>query len=201
LRLGFRRNFLLCISSLISSQGLSKVFWKFKIWHRCIPMHILAWTDCVKVQVSFDIRTRVYFRVSLHLTNDIKPWNKNQRKRIKRDRATGIIQKLLSYVNCREIYFSYTWQTNTLTNKMEMMLRDKQIPSPTRWKWYYVTNKYPRQQDGNDATWQTNTLANKMEMMLRFTDSDYPFCIFKLFLEIDYNGNKRHRITWKDSRR
>ena len=137
MRLGFRRNFLLCISSLISSQGLSKVFWKFKIWHRCIPMHILAWTDCVKVQVSFDIRTRVYFRVSLHLTNDIKPWNKNQRKRIKRDRATGIIQKLLSYVNCREIYFSYTWQTNTLTNKMEMMLRDKQIPSPTRWKWCF----------------------------------------------------------------
>ena len=124
LRLGFRRNFLLCISSLISSQGLSKVFWIFKIWHRCIPMHILAWTDCVKVQVSFDIRTRVYFRVSLHLANDIKPWNKNQRKRIKRDRGTGIIQKLLSYVNCREIHFSYTWHTS----------------------------KYPRQQDENDAS-------------------------------------------------
>ena len=112
-------------------------------------MYILAWTDCVKVQVSFDIRTRVYFRVSLHLANDIKPWNKNQRKRIKRDRATGIIQKLLSYVN----YIS--------------VIRDK----------------------------QTNTLANKMKMMLRFTDSDYPFGIFKLFLEIDHNGNKRHRIT------
>ena len=37
-RLDFWRIFLLCISSLISSQVLSKVFWKFKIWlGRCIP--------------------------------------------------------------------------------------------------------------------------------------------------------------------
>ena len=36
LRLDFRRYFLLCNSSLISSQGLSKVFWKFKFWP---PVH------------------------------------------------------------------------------------------------------------------------------------------------------------------
>jgi hypothetical protein len=35
-RLDFRRHFLLYISSLISSQVLSKVFWKFKIW---LPVH------------------------------------------------------------------------------------------------------------------------------------------------------------------
>ena len=41
------KKFSVCVSVLISSQALSKVFWKFKILPWCIPMHILAWTHCV----------------------------------------------------------------------------------------------------------------------------------------------------------
>jgi len=37
------KKFSVCISIPISSQALSKVFWKLKIWR---PMHILSWMDC-----------------------------------------------------------------------------------------------------------------------------------------------------------
>jgi hypothetical protein len=42
------KKFSVCIFILISFQGLSKVFWKFLIGSQCIPMDILAWTDCVR---------------------------------------------------------------------------------------------------------------------------------------------------------
>ena len=46
------KKFSVCFSILVSSQALSKVFLKFKIWPRCIPMHILAWTDCVALSAD-----------------------------------------------------------------------------------------------------------------------------------------------------
>ena len=48
LRLGFRRNFLSVLHPHLVSSPIKGILEIFNLTPRCIPMDILAWTDCVR---------------------------------------------------------------------------------------------------------------------------------------------------------
>ena len=48
LRLGFRRNFLSVLHPNLVSSPIKGILEIFNLTPRCIPMDILAWTDCVR---------------------------------------------------------------------------------------------------------------------------------------------------------
>ena len=48
LRLGFRRNFLSVLHPNLVSSPIKGILEIFNLTTRCIPMGILAWTDCVR---------------------------------------------------------------------------------------------------------------------------------------------------------
>ena len=48
LRLGFRRNFLSVLHPNLVSSPIKGILEIFNLTTRCIPMDILAWTECVR---------------------------------------------------------------------------------------------------------------------------------------------------------
>ena len=48
LRLGFRRNFLSVLHPNLVSSSIKGILEILNLTTRCIPMDILAWTDCVR---------------------------------------------------------------------------------------------------------------------------------------------------------
>ena len=69
--LDFRRHFLLCISSLISSHLLSKVFWKFQ---NLPPLHSDAYNfgmdKLCQMKCRYDFIYKRYFLVQICKSND-----------------------------------------------------------------------------------------------------------------------------------
>ena len=53
LRLDFRRHFLTCLSNPIPLHPCQRYSGNFKLDHRCIPMHILAYADCVRSSTGY----------------------------------------------------------------------------------------------------------------------------------------------------